>query len=121
MRELVAAVALAVTASTACSFAVVRAPAAVQAGVRPRCHSSVVAPVIDTALTALLAWAAVSAQLRLNDLGPPPPDGDHSGERKVAGLQRSAAILTGVVFAGSATYGYVVTARCRAAIAAAPQ
>lgn len=99
-----------------CSFVVVRGSTDQPRGERPRCTRSVVGPVIDTVLVAALVGVAVAAQLELNDLGPPPPDGDHTFDRELERLKRDASIVGAAVFAGSATYGYVNTARCRALV-----
>ena len=119
VRRFVAAIALTAAMAGGCSFVLVRGPTEpTHRSEEPRCTWNPAAPIIDTVVTGALAANAVHTQLEINDRGPPPVDGDHTGDRKVLGWERDLSILTGLVFAASAAYGYVRTAKCREVLAA---
>lgn len=105
-------VALQVLLLGGCSFAFVHGPPPRREPLEdPRCTRAPFAPVADGILTVFSVIGLVSAQLDLDDT---PQDDDVLGRTFVKGI-RNTLVVTTLVSAIAATYGFVQLSRCQRA------
>jgi hypothetical protein len=116
-RDIAITLAVATAASGCSGIFVEQVPAKVPAGERIRCTRSRQTPILDSVLGAAATAGVVGASVELRK--PCGPLEDCLGRGVIALFGLVATTVLTAMFAGSAAYGYVHTARCRAAKRAA--
>jgi hypothetical protein len=107
-------IAAALVVTCGCSFVLVKGPEPERPpGAPVTCTELPVAPVIDSGLAVLGVVGAVYAHRRLDE-----PAGGEFPNNDFLRMQRIFAGIGAVLFAASATYGFLKTTQCRRARAA---